>query len=144
MGNYSREPPNRSAMKLRVPVDVMILQVISDGQHANPVRVRYLIEAKHRRRLGSIFDRDRIWTLDYITQRMGELRERDLLERVPPKDSGLYRITDLGYEVLAQTVDSGSPRFNYREMASTVRKAEMEKIEADDVPWSTLEPHSDD
>lgn len=133
-------------MRLRVPVDVMILQVISDGQHANPIRVRYLIETKHGDRLRDLFDREEMWSLDYVTQRMGDLRGRDLLERVPPEDSGLYRITVMGHQVLENTIETRDPEFDYVELArKTSDEEEIENtIGPDSVPWRDLVPHADD
>jgi len=115
-------------MQIRVPVDVMILQTLSDGEHANPVRVRYLIETKHN--LGE-WGRDGLWSLDYVTQRMGELRNIGLLERVEPDDSGLYRISDVGRVVLYDWVDRGAEEFHLPEAIDAAEDVDDRTVPAD-------------
>jgi len=115
-------------MQIRVPVDVMILQTLSDGEHANPVRVRYLIEMNHDLRE---WGRESLWSLDYVTQRMGELRNLGLLERVEPDDSGLYRISDVGRVVLLDWVENGVEEFDLPEAIDAAADVQERTVDAD-------------
>lgn len=117
-------------MQIREPVDVMILQVLSDGEHANPVRTRHLIREQHGDDLGE-WDRAEIWKLDYITQRMNELRKLELLERVPPDDSGLYKISDLGHVVLRRWVDTGEREFSFSDVVEERGDVTRDRVEPD-------------
>ena len=130
-------------MKLRLPVDMLILQVLSDGEHANPIRVRFLVSEQHgdeiRNRLGK-----EMWSLDYITQRMSTLRrDLELLERVPPDDSGLYRISDLGHYALRHTIEEGDDEISIRELLEKSEEVgETEPVPADAIPWDLLANYS--
>lgn len=102
-------------MELSLPVDVYVLRVMSDGDPTNPVRVRHLIDDRHADELATEWERDP-WTRAYISQVMTRLKDRELLERVPPENSGLYRITDLGYAALAAYQNAGRTEFSFREL----------------------------
>lgn len=118
-------------MQVRVPVDVMILQSLSDGEHANPMRVRYLIRENHYPFTG--WEREDMWSLDYVTQRMGELRKLGLLERVAPDDSGLYRITDLGHVVLQRWVRTNDKTFDLPDALNETEQVEPRVVNPDEI-----------
>lgn len=102
-----------------MPVDVMILQVLTSGEQANPIRVRYQINEQHNLNRWGKDD----WSLDYITQRMGTLRQFGLLERVPPDDSGIYRLTDTGRVVLQHWIETGETEFDVVEAHETAKES---------------------
>jgi hypothetical protein len=93
-------------MKLTTPIDVYILRVMRDGEAYNPTRVQYLIEENHDWS-GDDYERT------YIAQEMAALREVELLERVPPENSGLSRITKLGRAALMLYEDEGQEEFTF-------------------------------
>jgi len=107
-------------MKLRAPIDILILQVLSTGENANPVRARHMIERDHGDQISDHVGE--LWSLDYVTQRMSTLRGFELLERVPPEDSSLYRITPLGYAALDRVIDTGSTEFSFRELVAVLEE----------------------
>lgn len=117
-------------MRIREPLDVMILQVLSTGEQANPVRVRYLIDQQHGGNL-AVWDREEMWQLDYITQRINKLRRLELLDRVPPENSALHQINERGYYVLSRWTEGGQRDFSASELGS---------IDEDDVDASRVPP----
>ena len=123
-------------MELSLPVDVYVLRVMSDGEPNNPVRVQHLIEERHGTELATEWDRDP-WTRAYISQVMTRLKDRELLARVPPENSGLYRITDLGYAALDAYLARGQTDFSFRELVD----ADLQNPEPvpDDVAFTPAE-----
>lgn len=120
-------------MEIRVPVDIMILRALSDGEHANPVRVRYLLGKHHRDDLEEWPRVDGLWSLDYVTQRMGTLRRFELLERVPPDDSGLYRISDVGHVVLQRWLDTRKREFDLPDAIAATNDVEPRAVDPGEV-----------
>lgn len=96
-----------------------------DGDAYNPVRARYEIRA----RLG--LEADDIPTREYVAQIMARLRDLELLDRVPPDNSGLYRITDLGRAAFAIVVDEGTVEFGFRELVSRAEAGDV-SVEIED------------
>lgn len=84
----------------------------------NPKRVKYLIDEDHGDELAVRREDREPWTLDYVTQRMGDLRDVDLLERVPPADSGLYQISPIGVEALRHFLEEHERELPFRELVS--------------------------
>lgn len=95
----------------------MILRAMADGRDVNPKRVRYLIEQEFGDELREDYDREEVWSLDYVTQRMAELRKNyELVDRVPPEDSGLYQINELGMIALSRVLEDGETEFSMRDL----------------------------
>jgi len=79
-------------MKLRIPIDVVILKLLSDGEITTPLRTKWRVEQKH----GNVLSREFRsygsdgWGINYYQQRLSELEDDHLLEKLEPKDeSGL-------------------------------------------------------
>jgi len=121
-------------MELRVPVEVVILRLLSDGEIANPVRMNYRIEKEHSQDLSESFEYDG-WQVDYIQQRLSRLESLDLLEKVPPETSGLYRITDLGRAVLLNYLETGDPEFDYTDMVEKAKDVDRREVGQRELPW---------
>jgi len=129
-------------MQLRVPIDLLILRVLSNGEQANPTRVGYLIERDHAEEVRERTPDGDMWSLDYVTQRMSTLRGLELLERVPPDDSSLYRISPLGHAALIHALDSGKREFSFRDLLDEVDADatvdELDPVDPDRIDWDHL------
>jgi len=95
-------------MRLTEPVEIYILEVLADGDAYNPVRVVYQIKQR--------YEPSEEWGREYIGQRMSRLRDLELLERVPPDNSGLYEITELGGTALEIHKETGQTEFSFAEL----------------------------
>jgi hypothetical protein len=99
-------------MRLTEPIEIWILDVMADGGAYNPVRVLYEIEQEH--------DYSDDWGREYVGQRMARLRDLELLERVCPDNSGLYRISELGETALEVHRETGETEFSFAELMGRI------------------------
>lgn len=122
---------------------MLILQVLSDGEHANPIRVHYLIREEHEEKIDHHLGKE-MWSTDYVTQRMSDLRgDLELLDRVPPEGSGLYKISDLGHVALRHSLDNLDGEISIRELLElTERLDDRGPVPPDAIPWDKLAARS--
>lgn len=117
-------------MELSLPADLYVLRVMSDGRTTNPVRVRHRIATEHADELADEWQKEP-WTREYVSHVMARLKDRELLERVPPDNSGLYRITRLGHAALHEYRTHNQTTYSFRELLET---ADSLPEEPDPVP----------
>lgn len=122
-------------MEIRVPIDVLVLQELSSGEHANPIRVRYLINRDHMADLRAVFGVEEVWLTDYIQQRMSRFEGVDILDQVPPDTAGLYRISPAGHALLRMYLETEDTEFGYAEIMARADGVDTSRVERTELPW---------
>lgn len=104
-------------MRLIEPMDYIILKTLIDREicdYSTPVRVMFLANNAIER--GETL-RDDPLKQGYVQSRMGVLRrDKDVLKRVPPHNSGLYQAGELGYAALRRYEETGETWHDTREL----------------------------
>lgn len=100
-------------MRIVDPRDVYILRALKNGRGGNqsPKRTQWLI-AEY---LSDQLDRDP-WDRHQISRALSRLADRDLADRAPPENSGLYRLTMLGAAALSRYERTGDNEFSIPEL----------------------------